>query len=175
MGREGASAQMAFVSTLVRSEFHPSAFRLENGAKVSFLIGYDDEEDITYTMWVSLCDDLIGHELIFFITEDHGSGRQQNLFSGQTFARIASRAERDLIMEKLLITFDGLLNFVKPPRVHMCTMDVDLPEKALFKYVMLCKVAEDSGYRIEAYDPYNGQRMWNMIKLDTVTTSPSRR
>ena len=161
---------MAFVNLLIAQEFSFEAFKRDANYCVKALIGFDDMEDISYSLYVTL-DELPGgndHELRFFVSEYDGVTDSEFLyFSAKDLAVKIPSQDRVSIRACLLRAIENLIGLAEPDRVYLCGFDTDAPPKADVKFSLIGEVFESKGYEVKAADPYNGQRVWWMSRRST--------
>ena len=163
-------SRLAYVNLLSVHELIFDVLNSGNSYFVQVLVGYDDLEDITYCLHITL-DEMIGgagQELQFYILEYDGSAENNfNYFSAKDLALKIPSQDRVLIRACLLRGIEELIMVDLPERVFLCTFDADAPRKADRKFVLIADVFEAKGYEVKTADPYYGQRVWWMNRRST--------
>lgn len=168
---------MTFVCTLAEGEFHPDVHsRGEGDYLVIIPIGYDDADELYYSLWVMLGPTGGGMlELRFFIYVEDGNGKEIDQIWQSERARYLFDADaRRLILMNVLFSVRSLLEVVKPVAVFMCTMDLDPGERALRKYVGIARTFEMCGYKIAKFDRYEHQCVWCMERIAEIDVDTTR-
>lgn len=165
---------MAFVCTITDGNFSGSVFKKGNAHAVIYLIGYDDTEDRSYFLFVSL-DPVIGEddglELSFRVIEyDAEADSEYAYWSGKDTASFIKGDDRKAILAILSMAANHLLNSAKPSKVLACSMDKDSPERANKKFMLLAHVFEKCGYSVTTWDTYHGLRCWWMERNSTASS-----
>jgi len=157
--------QLAFVNLLFAQDFSFEVFKRDASVCIKTLIGFDDVEDVSYSLYVTL-DELPGgndHELRFFVSEYDGVTDGEFLyFSAKDLAVKIPSQDRVFIRACLLRAIENLIGLAEPDRVYLCSYDTYAPPKADVKFSLIGEVFESKGYEVKAADPYNGQRVWWM-------------
>ena len=132
------------------------------------LIGYDDIEDKSYDLLVSLEPMPPGDlDFSFSIVEHDGeTDTDYSYYNSGDVGKFISATDRTLILECLLGATAHLLKVAQPARVTMSTMNEGAPEKANHKFIKLAHVFKACGYVVHTADVYHGERAWWM-ELDT--------
>ena len=161
---------MAFVNLLIDHEFAFEMLERDANYCVRTLIGYDDVEDVSYSLYVTL-DEMPGgveKELRFFILEyDGATGSEFLYFNAKDLGVKIPRHDRSPIRACLLRAIKNLIDLVKPDKVFVCATDTYAPPKADRKFVLIAELFESCGYEAKAADPYYGQRVWWMTRIPT--------
>ena len=159
---------MAYVNLLTDQGFTFELFKRDANYSLKALIGYDDIEDVSYSLYVTL-DDLPGgedKELRFFILEYDGATDTEFLyFSAKDLAVKIPRHDRDPIRACLLRAIEDLIKLARPKRVFVCATDIYAPPKADRKFVLIADLFASCGYEVRTADPYHGQRVWWMTRI----------
>jgi hypothetical protein len=162
--------QLAFVNLLSAEDFSFEVFKRDASYCVKILIGFDDMEDISYSLYVTL-DELPGgndHELRFFVSEYDGVTDSDFLyFSAKDLAVKIPSQDRVFIRACLLMAIENLIGLAEPDRVYLCSYDTYAPPKADVKFALIGEVFKSKGYEVKTADPYNGQRVWWMNRRST--------
>jgi hypothetical protein len=155
---------MAFVCTLTEKSEASFTFG-ESRSLVVAPIGCDPVTGLSYAIVAGL-DQVPGtFEFWFHLVEvDHQTGTETTHWNGKGIARIIPKEDKPKVLSALLGVTEALfLGIEKPPEsFFMCTIDADMPEKALEKHELLCQVFLSVGYEVTQMDPYHGQRLWEM-------------
>ncbi len=157
---------MAFVCTISDGDFSGSVFKKGFSHAAVYPIGYDDIDDKSYSLFVSL-DPLVGDdsivELSFRVIEYDGETDSEYVFwSGRDTAGFIKGDSRKAVLTLLAVAVGHLLNSAKPAKVLVCSMDKDAPEIADRKFIILGHVFENNGYSVKVADSYHGMRCWSM-------------
>lgn len=134
-------------------------------------IGDDDETGDVYSILVSLGAAIAQPpqhmEIMFFVIRTvPATGYSEDLSDGrQTKSFLDSAALRDGVLELICAVCCELLKLVKPDVVNYMTADINLPEKALKKYEVLCKALKTVGYEGREVDVYHGNHMWVLQRV----------
>jgi len=155
---------MAFVCDVAEDVIQGHFQRHGSAYVVVVPIGYDDEEDKSYTLLVTL-DILPGveYEFTYCIVEHDGATNSEYCYwSGADVAKFIGKEDRATILGCLASVTAHLLRAVRPRHVTMCSWDVNLPEKAKRKHFLIARVFEACGYEVHTFDEYHGQSVWCM-------------
>lgn len=152
---------MAYIST-INDDWHAEAFRRGNAYQIVVNVGYDDALGQTYSIVAGL--DVAaggGLEYYFYImVADERNGTETACHCGLESANILPKVQRGAIRRACLHATRSLIAQVNPPEVYWCTLDANLPEKALDKYLEIGRVFESLGYQVRQGDPYHGRHIW---------------
>jgi hypothetical protein len=155
---------MSFVSTFREGEAPPIDREGETYA-IAKNIGYDDERDVVYTFLVCLaprpaCE--VGVvDLMFDVVSSEEGGEERKYWSGRDAQEFLQGDVRHQLRAFLVEAVEYLFAAAAHSLVHMCTIDTDLPERALIKYTLIPDVLERRGYTVETDEPYHGQHQWH--------------
>lgn len=157
---------MAYISTLAEQVDFVHVLRRGASHLVLETIGCDDEvEDATYVLMVTLDPAAGGDlELAFNVYKSVPGELDDVYWDGAQTQPFLRGADRTDVLLALLNIVKNLVRVVNPPRMFMCTMEPDLPEKALVKYSSIRRVCEEEGYAVTAQEPFQGRLMWIMEK-----------
>ena len=159
---------MAFVCILPPEGVSGSFFDRITRHSIMVSIGYDDNEDKSYNLFVTL-DPLPPGDADFsfsIVEHDAETDTDFSFYNSGDVAKFIGAADRALILECLLGAAAHLLKVARPARVTMSTMNEGAPEKANHKFIALAHVFEACGYIVHTADSYHGDRAWWM-ELDT--------
>lgn len=126
------------------------------------LVGYDDERDLSYSVLATL-DSLPGggDELAFSLVEYDGETDSEHTYwSGKDIPRSISDGDRKLIFVAAKRAVAELIEKYRPPAVFMCTIDRDMPKKALTKHFEIVALFEMLGYTATPQESYHGEKAW---------------
>ncbi len=158
---------MAYVNLLSDDDFTFQSFQLGASNLVEALVGYNDLEDISYSLRVSL-DVMPGgfeYELRFCIHEYDGSTESDfDYFSAKDVATKIPGQHKAATRACLLRGIETLITNSRPEKVFLCTVDTYAPLKANRKFILIAELFEGMGYEVKTADPYNGQRVWWMTR-----------
>jgi hypothetical protein len=155
---------MAFVRVISDEEFQADTFKKGNSWSIVVNIGYDDENDLSYSLVVGL-EPMGGGAIEYFfqiIEADGESGGEYIYWSGKDTAAFIPKEDRVVILSAVLTATRALIENAKPSRVEMVSYDPDPPQKALVKHWLIGRVFEQCGYVVKTADPYHGKRVWWM-------------
>lgn len=148
---------MAFILTHTAIS---TIFEVESSGSVFFVtatVGIDPELDAAYSITVSLYFGLpcYGAELNFWITERRGDIVTDVFWDG-TRTRFIRGADRNAILQWLLIATEVLISAAGVDCVTMTTMEANLPITALNKYLRIKNVFTKCGYSVSEREPFHG-------------------
>jgi hypothetical protein len=131
-------------------------------------LGYDTDTNFTYGVAVALVSrpgyhpDEEVREIVFYlyaINEDAGVDNRW-LDGADTKPFIPDKGDRAYILAAIASLLDELIQQNAPNLVFMCTTSPNLPDEALQKYHLLCRVMTHHGYKTGQSEPYNGYKQW---------------
>ena len=158
---------MAYVNLLSNSDFAFELLEFGTSLLIQAVIGCDDAVDISYSLHISL-DVLPGgseHELRFCLNEYDGSTDSDfSYFSAKDAAMKIPQRYKSITRACLLHGIETLITKGQPAMVFLCTYDRYAPPKANRKFALIAELFERKGYEVRTADPYNGQRVWWMIR-----------
>ncbi len=131
-------------------------------------VGYDDETDCTFSVFVSLSPfagaDEGEFELIFCLIEyDHANEYEYQIWDGlSSKGKIADRSDREMCMSVTGRAVSILIDRASPRVITMNAYSPNLPDKALHKYHYVATICADKGYIVGQPDPYHGRQQWLM-------------
>jgi hypothetical protein len=144
---------VAFICTVTAENYHADVFRRGGAYSAVVNIGYDDEEDKSYSVVVGLDPTPTGSlELFFVVMETWATGEEYTHWSGLE-TRFLSREHRGLVMNVIASATKSLIDQARPDSVLVVTHDDNPPEKALVKHRVLCSVVSMAGYQVTQSDP----------------------
>lgn len=160
---------MAFVCTITIGAFSGNVFKKGEAHAAIYPIGYDDVEDKTYYLFISL-DPVIGEvegfELSFRIIEyDDRFKSEYSYLSGKDTAGFIKGDDRKMILLLLAAAAEHLRTYAKPSKVLVCSMDKDAPERANEKFMLFARLFELGGYSVTTRDFDHGLRCWWMKRI----------
>lgn len=156
---------MAFVCTLTGDGFNVDVAQRGSSRIVIARIGVDDENDTIYSAMVCLDPGGGGDmELAFCLlaASSSGYGEPVEFWSGTETASFIRGEDRGAILTAIIVCVESLIRTVQPSKVYMCTVDADMPDRALMKHMMVAHVIETCGYDVKKPDPFHGQHIWYM-------------
>lgn len=156
---------MAFICTIEHDNYSGSVFKKGNSHASILPIGYDDADDKSYSLFVSL-DPVVADEdsleLSFRVMEwDGGTDSEHAFWSGKDTSFIESN-DRSAILRMLAAAVNRLLKSANPAKVVLCSRDGNAPDKANRKFILLGHVFEMCGYSVSTADTYLGMKCWWM-------------
>ncbi len=149
---------MGFVCTADAAEFELI------GDAIVVPVGYDDVEPKSYFLLISF-DVLPGgdEEFFFCLVEANAEDRTEaRYWSGLDVSRFVTREDRVLIRHALLEGTTRLLEHRAPKRVFCCTHDLNVPDKALTKHVLITHIFGAFGYMLKREPKCLGKESWWM-------------
>jgi hypothetical protein len=157
---------MAYISTLADQADYVHVLRQGNAYLVLETIGCDDEvEDATYVLMVTIDPTAGGDlELAFNISKSVPGHPDDVYWDGLQTEPFLTGEDRAAVLLALLNIVKNLVRVVNPSKVFMCTMQPGLPDKALAKYLEICRVCEEDGFNVTEQEAYQGRRMWVIEK-----------
>lgn len=162
---------MSFICT-IEDETEAQFFPHGRGAMGMVAIGYDDIDDKSYTVHVSLGvmpGDVF--DLSFWINEYDGEVDDNYQLTSGMQTQFINREQRLVILNCICRLTHALVAFHKPDIINVCSSDQDAPEKSHFKFFRVATTIEKIGYKIATYDPYHGQRVWRAERIDHSTVA----
>jgi hypothetical protein len=158
---------LAYVST-IQEDWHAEAFRRGNAYQIVVNIGHDEATNCTYSIALGLEPQPGGAMEYYFciIVYNGNTDEETSCFSGLESTNILPQVQRGAVLRAFLHATRLLLIQVNPANVNWCTWDQNLPEKALRKYLLIARVFESAGYRVESAAPHNGQYFWHAERLN---------
>ncbi len=158
---------MAFVCVLQSDQGFAAVEEDTKGLSLQTVIGHDDVHPITYSLLIQLTD-LVGFawEISFSIIEFDGDvGVPRKIYSGvASKSFLSSREDRSMVAGHVAGAAAALVERAKPAEVFMCTIDRNLPLKALQKYELIARFVRDLGYTVHRSEAPNGQRIWSFSR-----------
>lgn len=154
---------MGFVCT-IEEKLDVHVMQKGSACIAAVAIGYDDEDDLDYSV-VAGVEEVPGEtEFYFAIVEaNNNNGQEYFYFDGKYTTSFISKPDRELILSVILAASECVISQAQPKRFFRCCYEPDLPDKALAKHNLLTKVFEGCGYHIVRTDPYHhGKRIWVM-------------
>lgn len=154
---------MAFVLDLdlqaVQYDVHTKGER----SLVVIPVGYDDYDDWSYSLFVSLEPQAGGEiELSFCLVQYDGETDSEHPYwDAADVRRFINSHDRRIILACLLRAVHFLLESLKPQKVFVATIG-SVENGAERKYVAIARVFELCGYAVHCADSYHGQRAWWM-------------
>ena len=138
-----------------------------DGVSVSALVGFDDDDDIVYSVSVCLSRNPTGElELSFCVVETHDGNMHYDIWDGRG-TRYLKGADRRHVLNVVRGAVLECMTRLVPSMFTMVTYDGHLPDKALVKYRFIAHMSEKSGYRVLEFDSYQGKRLWVFERLET--------
>jgi hypothetical protein len=163
----------------IEDDYEPEPFRdWQQCDIVEFSLGYYPDENTAVIMSVMLVPgasyikvpNVRVYDLKFGIrTRDmeHEWKVGEPDFSHESVERYIAREDRIRVMECVLRAIEALISFTGPEHVTMVTAEKGLPEKALLKYVKICKVLNRLNFAtLEQYQGESGSHYWYFKKAD---------
>jgi len=153
---------MTFVCTLSSEDplLAPVVSASDSRATLVYPIGYDDEDDSSYQLFVSF-DRAPGGvvEYSFCITCTYSSGVVHDFWDSKVVANMISSSDRASIRALLLDATARLIENTNFPEVIMHSFAPGLPPKALAKYRRIAQLFRNQGYRVRE-TVRGGQCIW---------------
>jgi hypothetical protein len=157
---------MAYKST-IQNDWTAHGFRRGNAYQLLVNIGVDEQIFHTYSLAVGF-EPLPGGTMEFYfclVDADDKLNTETTCFSGLNSINFLPGEERPAILKALLSATQTLIRQCNPKYVTWCTWDDEPPPKALRKHLLVARVFEVCGYKVEALEVYQGRHGWSAERL----------
>ena len=155
---------MAFVCSIASDTYRADTIRNGNAYLSVINVGYDDQENVSYSLVVGL-EPLAGGDYEFFfhlVAANGDDGSEHPYWSARDVATFIGREDRARIRAVLLTATHSLVETARPDRVECVTYDENPPDRALVKYFLIAEVFRGCGYAVTSPDPWHGKHIWWM-------------
>jgi hypothetical protein len=137
---------------------------LDLNGNIALVVGYDDQEDKTYSTLTGFASSGGGCEEFFFclVEFDHAYKAEHQFWLGSDVARFITREDRARVLETFLFGAQCSLEKGAPVSFFMAAHEPNLPEPAIRKYLLMGDVFKRNGYEVREEEPYLGRCSWWM-------------
>jgi len=157
---------MAFICVLNDEKGWGDLLETEAKVSVNTVIGYDDETDHVYHLYVSFDRQNTGYfEPSFYIQEfDEKDEPVYEYFHSTETKSFLDRESRRRVLANVLAMIRTILGRHKFDTCIFYSMDVHLPPEALLKYTYVSAIFFSFGYIGEYMTTSDGQHIWKFLR-----------
>ncbi len=156
---------MAFICVLDDRNGWGDIGTSEHKIFTSTVIGYDDEMEHVYHLYVSFDRQNTGYwELSFYIIEyDANDEVEYTYFHSNETRSFLDKEARRLVVGNVLGMIRKILDHSKFETCIFYSIDTDMPAKGLLKYTYICAIFISFGYDMEYAITRDGQHIWKFL------------